>query len=265
MFDDTAERPRYVTVIPAAISPTRSPEPLFLQRHSETRLQWTASFDATAVVMDLLRLRDDLVEIRDSMPEQSVVADAFEEWHGLRIPNDPVFPSLISFICSPQMRVERIHDMQLALAETYGDSVHLDGETYAAFPTPEQLAAATEKELRELKLGYRAPYVKRTAEMVADRDPVLIDIAAQPYEEARDAMQEFVGVGEKVADCVLLYGLGFTEPVPIDTWIGGALEDHYPELDKESYAETSRAARDRFGSYAGYAQAYLFHHLRTEA
>jgi N-glycosylase/DNA lyase len=189
---------------------------------------------------------------------------AYDAYEGMRLTRDPVFPCLISFICSAQMRVARIHGMQRRLRETYGDAVTLGGETYRAFPTPEQLAARTEEELRDLSLGYRAPYVRRTAEMVASGDADPLEAADLPYEEARESLTRFVGVGNKVADCVLLFSLGFLEAVPLDTWIRTTVEEYYPDCDRGSYAETSRAIRERFGGeFAGYAQTYVFYHLRA--
>jgi N-glycosylase/DNA lyase len=77
-------------------------------------------------------------------------------------------------------------------------------------------------------------------------------------------LTNFVGVGQKVADCVLLFALDYLEAVPLDTWIRTTIEDYYPECEKGSYAETSRAIRNAFGGeYAGYVQTYVFHHLRN--
>jgi N-glycosylase/DNA lyase len=161
------------------------------------------------------------------------------------------------------MRVSRIHGMQQSLREAFGTPVEFDGRTYHAFPTPEQLAAASEDRLRELKLGYRAPYVKRTAEMVADGEADPREAAGRPYENARESLTQFVGVGEKVADCVLLFSLGYLQAVPLDTWIRTTIEEYYPDCDRGTYADTSRAIRDRLGGeFAGYTQTYIFHYLR---
>jgi N-glycosylase/DNA lyase len=154
--------------------------------------------------------------------------------------------------------------MQGRLAREYGDAVTFDGDTYHAFPTPAQLAAASEAALRDCSLGYRAPYVKRTAEMAAAGEADPEAARDMPYEDARDYLTRFVGVGEKVADCVLLFSLDFLEAVPLDTWIRTAIEEHYPDCDRGNYADTSRAIRERFGgAYAGYAQTYVFFYLRT--
>ena len=232
-------------------------------RQREGRLEWASTTDAEGLLRRLLRLDDDLEAIAANAPDE-LTREAYAAHRGLRLVADPPFGSLISFICSAQMRVSRIHGMVRALAESYGEPLTLDGRTVHAFPTPEALAGATEAELRELGLGYRAPYVRRTAEMVADGEAHPADARELPYEEARASLTRFVGVGEKVADCVLLFSLGFDEAVPLDTWIRGAIADHYPDCDRGSYAETSRAIRDRLGGErAGYAQTYLFHHLRT--
>lgn len=232
-------------------------------RQIDETLQWEATIDAEPVLFERLRLDDDIAAIRATSPADEVIETAYDRFWGMRLVQDPPFESLISFICSAQMRVARIHRMQLSLREAFGTSVEFDGETYYAYPTPEQLAAATEAELRDLSLGYRAPYVQETAEMVEDgADPA--DAAELGYEAAREWLTRYVGVGDKVADCVLLFSLGYLEAVPLDTWIQTVIEEYYPDCDCGSYEATSRAIRARLGGeYAGYTQTYLFHHLRT--
>ena len=227
-------------------------------------VEWEASTDAVPLLTHLLRLDDDLDAIVASMPDLPLLERAFDRYEGMRLTRDPAFPCLISFICSAQMRVARIHGMQRRLREMYGDVASLDGESYHAFPTPGQLAARTEAELRELSLGYRAPYVKETATMVDDGEAHPREAAGLPYEDARESLTRFVGVGDKVADCVALFSLGYLEAVPLDTWIRTTIEEYYPDCACGSYAETSHAIRAQFGGeYAGYAQTYVFYHLRA--
>jgi len=232
-------------------------------RQVEDRLEWESTVDAVPVLRERLRLGDDLPAIRAAVPDDEVIEAAFDAYWGMHLVRDPPFPSLVSFICSAQMRVARIHGMQRALERELGTPVTVDGRTYHAFPTPDQLAGATEAELRNLGLGYRAPYVRESARIVADGEADPADAAALPYEDARGALTDFVGVGEKVADCVLLFSLGFLEAVPLDTWIRTTIEEYYPDCDRGNYAETSRATRAAFGGeYAGYTQTYVFHYLR---
>jgi len=233
-------------------------------RQTDGRLVWEATFDAANVLHTLLGFGDDLPAIRETAPPDAVVDEAYDAYWGMRIVRDPVFPTLVSFICSAQMRVARIHGMQRALRREFGEPVAFDGGTYRAFPTPEALADASEAALRDLSLGYRAPYVKRTAEMVATGEADPEDARGLAYEDARDHLTQFVGVGEKVADCILLFSLGYLGAVPLDTWIRTTIAEFYPDCDRGNYADTSRAIRETLGgAYAGYTQTYLFHYLRS--
>jgi len=231
-------------------------------RQVDGRLEWESTIDAEPVLRKWLRLDDDLPAIRAATPDDDIIETAYDTSWGMRLVREPVFPTLISFICSAQMRVARIHEMQRALERAYGTATEFDGETYHAYPTAEQLATATEAKLRDLGLGYRAPYVVETAEMVADgEDPR--GATDREYEAAREWLTRYVGVGDKVADCILLFSLDYLEAVPLDTWIRTTIEEYYPDCDRGNYPETSRAIRAALGGdYAGYTQTYVFHYLR---
>ena len=252
----------YSTVLPS--TETDGAPAVVRTRQRDGRLEWESTVDAHDHLVRLLRLDDDLDAIMATIPDDGLLDAAFERYRGMRLVRDPTFPCLISFICSAQMRVSRIHGMQERLAREYGTPVEFDGRTYHAFPTPDQLAEATEADLRDLRLGYRAPYVQRTAEMVANGEADPEAARELAYEDARTFLTRFVGVGEKVADCVALFSLDFLEAVPLDTWIRTAIADHYPDCERGTYADTSRAIRERFGGdFAGYAQTYVFFYLRT--
>lgn len=226
-------------------------------------IDWRSTTDPAETLRRRLGLDTDLHQIQGEFPAEPVIQAAKARLDGLRIVTEPVEATLFSFILSAQMRIDRIHEMVTALRETYGEPIEWrDGVVYT-FPSPERLAATTEAELRTLGLGYRAPYVKSTAEMLRDDDVSLDAVASLSYEAAREALTDFVGVGPKVADCVLLFGMGFEEPVPLDTWIQTAIAEYFPDADRDSYTETSRAIRERFGSRPGYVQTYVFTHLRT--
>ena len=271
MYDSGDATPRgsdawYETVVPPIEGVTDDRVPLRIRQLGDVRdgtLEWESTVDAVPLVTHLLRLDDDLDAIRTAAPDVPLFDRAFDAYEGMRLVRDPAFPCLISFICSAQMRVSRIYGMQRSLAETYGETVQFGGRTLHAFPTPEQLATRTEAELRELSLGYRAPYVRQTAQMVADGEADPRDATGRPYAEARESLTRFVGVGDKVADCVLLFSLDYLEAIPLDTWIRSAIADHFPDCDRGNYADTARALRERFGGeYAGYVQTYVFAHLR---
>jgi len=231
-------------------------------RRSADALEWESTTDAEPVLRARLRLDEDLAAVREGASDDPIVRAAYERYPGMRLVDDPFFDCLVSFVCSAQMRVERIREMQATLRARYGEPIEADGRTYHAFPTPAALAAAGETELRECGLGYRAPYVARTAEMVASGEWTAADVRADDLETTRERLCEFVGVGEKVADCVALFSLGHLEAVPLDTWIRRAVREHFPACARDDYASTSRAIREAFGPLAGYTQTYVFHYLR---
>lgn len=233
-------------------------------REREDVLEWESTGDGEALARKHLRLTDDLPALYDHIPDDPLIRASIDYAPGLRLIRDPPFRSLIAFICSTQMRVSRIHDMVTALVETYGKPREVDGEVYHSFPRPETLAKATESELRDIGLGYRAPYVRDTARLVAEEglDPAAAREMAYPA--AREYLTEFVGAGQKVADCVALFACDHLEAVPLDTWIKQAIATWYPACDSEGYEDCSRAIRDVFGGDdAGYVQTYVFHYLRT--
>ncbi|MFB6245252.1 MAG: DNA-3-methyladenine glycosylase [Candidatus Nanohaloarchaea archaeon] len=252
----------YYTVLPASY--TGEDAEVIKVRQLDEVLEWRSTFDADNALRELLRLEDDLERIERELPGHDVVEQAFDRFRGMRLVKDPVFPCLISFICSAQMRVERIQKMQEEIAESFGSSAEFDGETYYSFPDPLELSEASEDDLRDCGLGYRAPYVESTAKKIASGDHHPLDASSLDYKEARDHMKQFTGVGDKVADCVLLFSLGFLEAVPLDTWIRTSIEEHFPECDAGSYEKTSELIRQELGGdLAGYAQTYVFLHLRT--
>jgi N-glycosylase/DNA lyase len=216
-----------------------------------------------AEVEDALDLHTDLDETFSTFPENDALERSKQELWGLRIINDEFFPCLISYLCSPQMRIERIKQMHDDIAMKYGEKVQYRGEELHRFPTPEELSKATEGELRDLGVGYRAEYIVESTEMVRNGFEHG-EIDGMSYSEARERMKDLHGVGDKVADCVLLFSKGFHEAYPIDTWAQKAVKAHLPELHHEDYGKTSENVREHFGEKAGYAQEYLFHAARKE-
>jgi len=210
-------------------------------------------------VKNSLGLDRDLNKIFASFPEDNFLEEAKKELWGLRIIQDEFFPCLISYLCSPQMRIPRIKEMHNKVAEEFGGKKVVDGIELRRFPTVEELSQASEEDLRELGVGYRAKYIVETIKILQDTDFDSEKVREMDYEDAREEMKRLYGVGDKVADCVLLFSLGFYEAYPIDTWASQVLEENYPDLYSEDYEELSRNVRQRFGKDAGYAQEYLFH------
>ncbi|MFB6213184.1 MAG: DNA-3-methyladenine glycosylase [Candidatus Nanohaloarchaea archaeon] len=239
----------------------RKGEPLIVEQEEDTVFARTEL--SRAEIGKALGLHHDLDSIFSTFPHDERVEKAREELYGLRIVRDEFFPCLISYLCSPQMRIPRIKQMHNDIAREYGETVEVDGCELLRFPSSGELSGATEEELRDLGVGYRAPYIVRSTEMFRNGfDPG--EVENMRYENAREELKKFHGVGDKVADCVALFSLGFTEAYPLDTWALKAVKKHYPELHSERYSEASKNLREHFGEHAGYAQEYLFHAARND-
>jgi N-glycosylase/DNA lyase len=132
-----------------------------------------------------------------------------------------------------------------------------------AFPTAERIAALTEAELRCCKMGFRAPYLKESAEMIVKREVDLEGIRSMDVQSARAELMRLPGVGRKIANCVLLFAYGFQQAFPVDVWVLKAIRDLYFPKRRPSAKKILQFTDTYFGPYAGYAQQYLFHYMRT--
>lgn len=213
---------------------------------------------------DYLRLDDDLEAIYRAICVDERVRDAVALYRGMRLLRQDPWECLISFICSANSNVRRISTNVEAMSTAFGQPVTLDGETRSTFPTPEALADAGEMKLRALGLGFRAKYVAATARAIAGGRLDLFALREAPYEEALAALLALPGVGDKVANCVLLFSLDKLEAFPVDIWIERALREWYLDCQKLPRARMRPWAQAHFGPYAGYANQYLFHRRRLQ-
>ncbi len=182
---------------------------------------------------------------------------------GIRILNQDFFETLISFIISQNKQITQIKQVVKNLSTDIGTKFdvtmidRLSSQFDAFFPTAKQLTEATEEEIRASKCGFRAPYIMDAAAKVNDgiiTEEVLSQLSTQ---EARQLLMTIHGVGEKVANCVLLFGLGRKEVFPVDVWMKRICEYMYFDEDTPKNV-IEEFATEKFGDYAGYAQQYLF-------
>lgn len=173
---------------------------------------------------------------------------------GIRILRQEPWEALCSFIISQCNNIKRIKGIVERLSLEYGDELEFEGEVFHSFPSASRLARLEPEDLAMLRSGYRAPYIIKAARAV---DEGKIDLEALIHTDSLSAKRELLkleGVGEKVANCVVLFGLRHMEAFPIDVWIKRALKEHFaPDFDPAS-----------LGEYAGLAQQYIFYHARSE-
>jgi N-glycosylase/DNA lyase len=213
--------------------------------------------------------------LTDSLPWRSDahLAQCIAVYPGLRILRQPFGETLLGFLCSATKQIVQIKQMCALLAERHGADldrarplgapsgksrrVQRSVPTFHRLPTWAELADIPEKQLRACLLGFRAKYIHGTAKFLARHPGWLEETEQLPYADAKARLIELPGVGEKVADCVLLFGAGKLEAFPVDTWVLKSLARRYG-LNGWKPAQVAHFGRTHFGPLAGLAQQYLF-------
>lgn len=212
---------------------------------------------------DYLQIGTNLKEIFATFPRDQCMKEAMKTCRGLRIAKQEPWECLASFLMSSNKQIPQIKQIINNLCERFGERIKSpDGRPLYAFPRVETIAKASEEKLRECKMGFRAKYLKQTAEKIVREKIDLRELSYLPYDKARETLLSFPGVGRKIADCVMLFSLGFNRAFPIDVWIEKALRTFYFDSKPVSSKELEKFAFEHFGEYAGYAQQYLYHYIR---
>jgi N-glycosylase/DNA lyase len=212
-----------------------------------------------------LQLDVNLGEVLRSFPDDEPMRAAVAACRGLRLLRQDPWECLASFVLSSTKQIVQIRQIITLLCERYGEPLAVTPAWPAAFafPSPARLARATEAELRECKMGFRAPYLLATAGMIASGQFDLDRLPGLPVDVARAELMKLPGVGRKIADCVLLFAFGFQSSFPVDVWVMKALRQLYFPRRRVALRRLHKFAATHFGPRAGYAQQYLFHYIRT--
>jgi N-glycosylase/DNA lyase len=216
----------------------------------------------------VLGLSDDLHSFYSAFSGDEQLSSTFTLLRGLRLMRGTnLFESLICSILSQNNSALLWNRTARLMMKLYGRRVDfLDGSTTYLFPTPQELANLSARELRsKTSMGYRAKPVIQVSRMVAKGELNLEEVASLSYDEATETLLDLPGVGPKVADCFLLYGASKLEAAPVDVWIHRIVTRLYFRGRNVSRLKTARFLRERFDHWAGYAQLYLFDYARRMA
>lgn len=200
---------------------------------------WREYFD---LELDYGKIRGDISKLHPVLEEAARYAP------GIRILRQEPYEALCTFIISQNNNIKRIKGIVARLCESFGDEID---EGVYTFPTAERLAELTPDDLAPLRAGFRNRYIIDSAKKVASGEVDLELCKTADYEAARAELMKITGVGVKVADCTLLFGMHRVEAFPVDVWMKRAMEKLFPGM----------TAND-FGEYAGIAQQYIFHYSR---
>ncbi len=212
-------------------------------------LEGTTEEEFTSLWVPYFDLETDYMKIREELSlVHPVLSKAAQFAPGIRILAQEPFEALISFIISSNNNIKRIEGIVERLCENFGERNAQGGYS---FPTAEKLSSLSEEELSVIRAGFRHRYILDAARKVCSGEVNLHRCRELPFEEAKSELMTILGVGEKVADCVLLYGLHRLEAFPLDVWMKRAMKVLFPDVNPQS-----------FGKYAGIAQQYIFHYSR---
>ncbi len=214
-----------------------------------------------------LQIDLDWASVIRTFPNDSPMISAVNACRGLRLLRQDPWECLASFLMSSTKQIVQIKQIISLLCQRFGEPIAVlpnHGPAWG-FPSPARLARCTEAQLRECKMGFRAPYLLETARQISAGQFTLGKLAELPVEIARDELLKLPGVGRKIADCVLLFAYGFQSAFPVDVWVMKALQQLYFSRRRAALPRLHKFAATHFGPWGGYAQQYLFHYMRTAA
>lgn len=222
--------------------------------------------DRVEIVTDYLEyfinyfdLQIDYNDIKSKLSKYEFLQEPIEFGYGIRILNQDIFETIISFIVSQNNNIKRIQKILFAIRENYGKKI---GDYYA-FPTVSELSKATEEDLKKIGLGYRAKYICESVKVLINEDIQNMQTLSTPV--LKQKLLSLYGIGNKVADCILLFAFHRFDNFPVDTWIEKV---YYKYFDTEKKVISRQQISEKlvgiFGQYAGYAQQYLFYFIREK-
>ncbi len=215
---------------------------------------------------DFFRKKDNMDEILKSISKDNTTRKAVKKYHGLRILNQDPFQCLISFIVSSNSNIQKIKTSLEKISRKFGTKIEFEKQEYFLFPNPKKLAKASINEIKNCGVGYRAKFIKEAANMIFLKEIDFESLKKSNYFETKENICSIPGVGNKVADCIMLFSLNKLEAFPLDRWIIRILEKYYSEqfqleaktITKKQYDILHEKIVNHFGPYAGYAQQFLF-------
>jgi N-glycosylase/DNA lyase len=242
--------------------------------HSDKGIEFFSFPEDKSCDQKIFRLDDNIKEIFEELSHDPLVCRLIKAYPGLRLIRQEPHQCLFSFVCASNTNIPMIRRMLYNMTRKFGRHTRVDGIDFFTFPSAADINKASLDELRSCGLGYRIKAVKALADEIASGRLDFDFLKKARYYESKKELLQVYGIGNKIADCVLLFSLEKLDAFPIDVWIARTLSNHYGWLHKSKfqdkishhqYQQLSDGARKYFGRYAGYAQQYLYYHTRQIA
>ncbi len=209
-------------------------------------------------VRKFLGLESDFEQIKKHIAKDENIKKILAQYSGIRIMQQHPGEALIAFICSSASNIPKITMNVNLLAKKFGKKINFENQTNYLFPKIGQINNF--EKIKECKVGFRAKYIFEANKIAKE---ILNNAEKMTYFDALQELTKIPGVGEKIADCVLLFGFNRLEAFPVDVWIKRVVEELYFENKEQNIKEIKKFGIQKFGEYAGYANQYLYHWRRN--
>lgn len=229
---------------------------LILSNTSETEFRdiWFEYFD----------LGRDYGRIKEELKIDEIMTESVEFGRGIRILKQEPWEMLISFIISARNSIPNIKKTIEKISKAFGEKIGDFGEKeYYSFPSAETLAGLEEQDIRQYGTSFRTKYIISSAKRVLDEGG-LDSLREEDTEAAREKLQQFDGVGPKVSDCILLFGLSKYDVFPVDVWVQRVMDEFYTKGQYKNLNKIREYGLEMFGKNAGFGQQYLFYYAREQ-
>lgn len=223
--------------------------------------------DIEEVCRDYFDLGRDYDAIKDKLSKiDNYLKESIRYGNGIRILNQDLWETIISFIISANNNIPRIKGIIERISKKYGNKIEYSGKEYYTFPDMYALGKASVEDLRALGLGFRDKRIYETTKMFLDKKITLEELENEKDTEVlKEKLLTLSGVGEKVADCIMLFSLKKFNVFPIDVWVRRVMNDLYIKEEDENKVSKKliqNLAKEKYKDLAGLAQQYLFYWKR---
>lgn len=204
----------------------------------------------------------DYTDIKNKINVDNIIDEAINFGHGIRILNQDEWETMISFMISANNRIPMIKKVIENLSEQFGQLIgNYRGKDYYSFPTAGEILKYPVEKIKECKAGFRSERIREAAIRFESEKNIIYDIKNKTYDEGLDYLKTYKGIGDKIANCVLLFSMKQFNTFPVDVWVRRVMQELY--VDKSfSDREIKQFAENKFGNHSGYAQQYLFYYAR---
>jgi N-glycosylase/DNA lyase len=220
--------------------------------------------DYNTVIKNYFDMDTNYSEIKKNINVDDIIDNAIRFGYGIRILNQDEWEIMISFMISANNRIPMIKKVIENISKAFGEYIcNYRGRDYYSFPTAEKLSESPLELIQECKAGFRSERIKEAAARFLSEKEIIYALKNKTYEEGLEYLKTYKGIGDKVANCILLFSMKQFDTFPVDVWVRRVMQTLYVDKNTND-KEIRKFAENKFGKLSGYAQQYLFYYAREQ-